>query len=159
MFILSKLTRQDRSLFEKMVFNHTVMTMNYGRIFTADEATSFWQHILSQNEGTEPYGYYKVLSDHVFLGIFGLTNDGSRVEVEYMFLPEYWGRGYATALLAQQIAFLRDTGVISLIRGITDPGNIPSIKVLEKNGFTFVETRENPDNDPIIIFELDLSVK
>ncbi len=157
MFSFSKLTEADRLLFEQLVFHEAVMKMNYGRPFTPEEAAILWRSILSLNGNTGVFGYEKVLLDDVFIGVFGLTEFDGGAEVEYMLLPQYWGKGYATVLLALQIEHLRKTTKIPLLRAITDPDNRASVRVLEKTGFRFVEFQKNPNEEQVGIFELKLS--
>lgn len=82
--------------------------------------------------------------DGKFVGISGfkIVDSSFRAEVGYLFLPEYFGKGYATE--AQQ--FINDyafsIGISTLIANVT-PGNLSSVRVLEKSGFEFEAETEN----------------
>jgi RimJ/RimL family protein N-acetyltransferase len=62
------------------------------------------------------------------------------LEIAYHFIPEFWGKGFAfeTAEGCIEYAFTKLNA--QKIVGFTDVENLSSQKVLEKNGFEFVET-------------------
>lgn len=65
---------------------------------------------------------------------------GGVVEIGYGFLPEFWGRGYATeAVLALTRWALAQPGV-RRVEAETDPGNAASQRVLAKAGFAPTDT-------------------
>jgi RimJ/RimL family protein N-acetyltransferase len=57
-------------------------------------------------------------------------------EFGYMFLPEHYGKGYATEALQAAKEFALSLGIMQLQATVTD-GNSGSCRVLEKCGFTF----------------------
>jgi RimJ/RimL family protein N-acetyltransferase len=82
-------------------------------------------------------------SDGSPIGICGLIKRETLpdVDIGFAFLPEFWGMGYAfesaTAVLAQG----RETFGLTRILALTDPGNRNSIKLIERLGLKFQETR------------------
>jgi RimJ/RimL family protein N-acetyltransferase len=72
-------------------------------------------------------------------GICGLVKrDGlDDVDVGFAFLPQHWHKGYAveSAAAVKEYA-VRVVGLRRLV-AITSPGNVPSIRVLEKIGLGF----------------------
>lgn len=74
------------------------------------------------------------------VGWGGLYRDifdpGWGVEVVYFFSPTVWGRGYATELTAESLAFGRERGLDAVI-AFAHPDNAGSNRVLEKSGFRF----------------------
>ncbi|MFT3761381.1 MAG: GNAT family N-acetyltransferase [Pseudoxanthomonas sp.] len=54
--------------------------------------------------------------------------------VGYAVVPEFRGRGYATAILAKAVAIARDEFGIARILVTCEEGNLASIKVIERNG-------------------------
>ena len=59
---------------------------------------------------------------------------GGRVEIAYLTLPEFEGRGHATAMAARLVAIARDNGV-ALVTAQTLPQASASTRILEKLGF------------------------
>jgi RimJ/RimL family protein N-acetyltransferase len=62
------------------------------------------------------------------------------VAVGYGFLPPFWGNGYATELLRTFLNFLRGVAKVVSVVATTHPDNLPSIKVLHKEGFKLYDT-------------------
>ncbi len=75
------------------------------------------------------------------IGWGGLNIDpydpGWGVEVIYYFHPGYWGRGFGTELVKISIEKGFTDHKLKEIHAFAHPNNKASIKVLEKNGFTF----------------------
>lgn len=76
-----------------------------------------------------------------FMGRGGLqhvTVDGKdQVEVIYAFLPEYWGKGLASEIVAELIHIAFDELDLNELIGFTLPENDASKRVLEKSGFAY----------------------
>ena len=51
-----------------------------------------------------------------------------------MLLPEYWNHGYAMEIVGHLLALARQHPQVQKVSGLTDPDNLPSQKVLTKNG-------------------------
>lgn len=144
-------TQEDFPLFAKLVFHETVMQMNMGRIFTQEEAEGYFTHILNYRKTHPGSGTHKIYRDDTFIGIASLWEAETEAEVEYMLLPEYWNRGYATEvvkLLEDMAAYLPH---ILVLKGLTDPANLPSQRVLLKNGFALSQTETLEDGSQIHI--------
>ncbi len=155
MLSLTKFRAEDAPLYASLVFNDTVMTMNMGRVFTKEEADFFFDTIIGMNNTDGIVGYYKVMHEGVFIGMFGISeHDDDSIEIEYMLLPEYWGKGYATQLIRTQINRIMDRCPGKKILAITDPHNIGSIKVLERNGFAKVMDFVNEDGEDASLYAL-----
>lgn len=105
MFTLEKFTTADSPLFHTLVTNEPAMRMNLGRPLTKGEAEQFFEAGKWENAKGSVLGYYKVFpltqGSPTFLGMGVLeqNDDYQAIEVEYMLLPQYWNRGYGTALL------------------------------------------------------------
>jgi len=78
------------------------------------------------------------------------------VEIEYMLLPRLWGRGYGTALagLLLELAFAARPGAEAV--AVTDPGNVASRRVLEKNGFLPLREELNEEGEPVLLYRRPL---
>ena len=129
--------QSDFSDFAKLVFNEFVMNMNMGRVFTQEEAADYFTYIMDYTKAHSSSGCYKVFLAQDFIGICFLWVRNNEAEVEYMLLPEYWNHGYATEIVWHLLVLARQHPQVQKVSGLTDPDNLPSQKVLTKNGFTF----------------------
>jgi len=88
--------------------------------------------------------------------LLSFPRDGIR-EIGYWLGREFWGRGIATAALADFLPLVNERPVY----GVVSEANIASRRVLEHNGFVLAERREResllPDSPPvtILVFRLD----
>jgi RimJ/RimL family protein N-acetyltransferase len=89
------------------------------------------------------YGYGRwacVLKEtRTVIGFCGLKYlpDMGEVDIGYRFLPQYWGRGLATEACSACLEFGFGTLGLSRIVAFVMPGNIASVRVLEKAGMQF----------------------
>ncbi|HEY1030653.1 MAG TPA: GNAT family N-acetyltransferase [Flavipsychrobacter sp.] len=58
-------------------------------------------------------------------------------DVGYRFMPQYWGKGYATEVATAAVAYGLNTLKTNKINGMAHVDNIASRKVLEKIGLQF----------------------
>jgi [ribosomal protein S5]-alanine N-acetyltransferase len=63
------------------------------------------------------------------------------VDIGFAFLPRYWGKGYAFEAAEATMNYGRDVLKLKRIVAITDPENESSIKLIERIGLKYVETR------------------
>jgi ribosomal-protein-alanine N-acetyltransferase len=83
-----------------------------------------WKYYILEDKG-EKIGYtdvYKINAKH------------KRCAIGYGIKKEFWGKGYATKALEMTLKEIYKLN-IHTVEGSTDPGNISSQKVMEKNGF------------------------
>ena len=156
---LEKIEKQDDfSYFSALAFNQQVMVMNMGRVFTEEEADAVFSYMLEYGQTQKNAGSYKVFSqDDAFIGIGSLWVREDGTEAEYMVLPEYWNQGYATAIVASLIEKAREHPSVKSLTALVDPANIPSQKVLAKNGFTYEKTLPvEEDNSTVAVYRLSL---
>lgn len=136
-------TEEDFNYFSKLTFNEEVMIMNYGRVFTLEESKKFYQGILSVNSKHEVLGYFKVFEKTIddFIGLAAIYTDDdlAEAEVEYMLLPEYWGKGYGGEIVGELLEVAKTEG-INKVTATIDPKNIASRKILTNNGFKSCKT-------------------
>lgn len=142
----------DFDYFAQLVFHETVMEQNIGRVFTQEEADGYFSHILSYRKSHPGSGTHKVYMEDTFIGISSLWEGDADAEVEYMLLPEFWNQGYGTEVVAALEEIAADLPQIQVLKGFTDPENIPSQKVLIKNGYHLNRTETLDDGSQIHIF-------
>lgn len=68
-------------------------------------------------------------------GIISGSCNANRCEIGYNLLPEYWGKGYATELIAFFIKYAFEVQKFERIEALVIQDNVASCRVLEKNGF------------------------
>lgn len=160
MLLLEKYTPNDYSLYTQLVFNEHVMNMNMGRVFTDEEATMFFQAVLSCNTQNNDYGYYKIFvkhnneNDYIGMGALTWNDEYNAVEIEYILLPQYWHKGYGTALvnilLHNAKSIKKDVKIIA----ITDPSNTFSKRILQHAGFELIKQYVNDDGELAELYKL-----
>ncbi|KJY72546.1 acetyltransferase [Vibrio coralliilyticus] len=81
------------------------------------------------------------------IGVTGLCiedESDDSVEIGYLLLPEFHGKGIGTESLLALIAHVKSSlPAVKNINAIVTDGNLASCKVLEKAGFELVEREEN----------------
>lgn len=133
-------TPGDAPYLSKITSNAEVMRF-FPRVLDYLETDEMLTRILSEYD---KYGhcFLKVIrkDDGNFIGICGLLHqeiDGKEeTEIGYRFLPEYWGKGYATEAAAGCIDYARSVLKKKQLIILVRPENIPSIKVAERLGAT-----------------------
>lgn len=68
-------------------------------------------------------------------GTHGPADADGGVEIGYGFAARYRGRGFGTELVAAMTRWLLAEPTVRTVRARTHVGNLPSRRVLEKNGF------------------------
>jgi RimJ/RimL family protein N-acetyltransferase len=87
-----------------------------------------------------PIVYGIVLKENnIIIGHIGLSEIDRGVEVGYAIATEYLDKGYAIEVLSPFVNWAKKHLKIDKIYGITKLENIPSWKVLEKNGFKLLD--------------------
>ena len=74
------------------------------------------------------------------IGLY-LSGDGSNGEVGFTLGPSAQGRGIASNAVREALRLMFAATDVARVLGITDERNLPSIRLLERVGFGFVETR------------------
>jgi ribosomal-protein-alanine N-acetyltransferase len=72
----------------------------------------------------------------------------NEVEIGYVISDKHSGNGYATELLEAMTNFVVSTFGMRVLYGRVMRGNDASVKVLEKNGYVFVEEEFGAEDDP-----------
>ena len=91
-----------------------------------------------------------------FIGSFviiPIPDDPEKIQLGYSFLPEYWGKGFATEVSKEGVYYFYYKTPLSEIYGVTETPNIASQKVLLKNGFHFFEKKMEGEKE-LMLFVL-----
>ncbi|MEI3604820.1 GNAT family N-acetyltransferase [Pseudogracilibacillus sp. SE30717A] len=88
--------------------------------------------------------YWVVREKHTdnFMGLVSLDphHEGHFLEISYQFLPNWWGKGYATEVVQLIIIFALNELNLSKIVAETQTANISSCRLLEKLGMKLERT-------------------
>lgn len=76
------------------------------------------------------------------MGLCGPHYSDDGVEISYMFLPEFWRKGFATEALIASVDYCFSTLDIELLIVITQKANISSCSLLEKARFKHIKDFE-----------------
>lgn len=155
---LERFGTEDGGMYRALVFNEEAMRMNFGRVFTEEEADMVFRAMLETNAECDVLGFFKVYIEkeagEEFIGIGSVSPDGEGgAEIEYMLLPDFWGHGYGTRLVGELIKISARAN-IKRVTAYTDPQNSRSRSVLLKNGFIFKENMLNCDEEPVDVYVL-----
>jgi ribosomal-protein-alanine N-acetyltransferase len=120
------------------------LAMRYSSWAPSREATA--AHLASYaarfaEDGFAPWTAVLASEERV-IGWGGLNKDPAApewgTEVAYYFHPAYWGRGLATELVRESLAYAFDDLGLEEVGAFVRPANLASVRVLEKCGFTRV---------------------
>lgn len=94
------------------------------------------------DKGISVYGVIEKASGNLIGAAgFNVHETLEKVELLYHFARDCWGKGYATEAAQACIVLARQHPEVKTVYASTAPDNLSSIKVLEKAGLRFVDTR------------------
>lgn len=107
---------------------------------TREESDTFLREKILTASPRDFKGYWAVEDLHtgLFVGSFviiPIPDDIEKTQLGYSFLPEHWGKGYASEVAREGIAYFYHKTPLTEIYGVTEAPNIASQKVLLKAGF------------------------
>lgn len=94
------------------------------------------------------FGLYLVekKGSHAAIGVCGLIKRTflDSPDIGFAFLPEYWGKGYATEAAAAVMKYARNHLQIDTVVALVAPDNTGSMRVLEKLGLHYSRNVKPP---------------
>lgn len=90
-----------------------------------EDKTAIWWVVCNKHNGNA-IGYG---------GLFDIDYNNHRAEIGYGFLKDFWGKGFARAIVEHITNYGFSELNLHRICGLVDPDNKASIRVLEKNGY------------------------
>ena len=143
---IEKLTEQDFPLHLQLVSNTKVMKMISGKPLNNKEARKKFRSILQSNDLHADFGYFKITDSQTgnFIGVAKLeikAKDSNTAELGYLILPEFWGKGIVSIVAKRIMEKAKSQTQLHKVYAIIDPENIPSRRILEKNGFQSKESK------------------
>lgn len=129
---------------------HWMPNESYADIAEAEDAIVFFSDCVKKEELPYVLAVESKLTGEL-IGDTGVNEvDGAPGEVEIGFVisDDYSGRGYATELVKAMMAYVFEKFDIKVLYGRVMHGNGASIRVLEKNGFSFAGEEFDVEDDP-----------
>ncbi len=144
---LEKFTASDFQHYFSLVHNEEVMKMITERAIPKEEATKDFEKLLHNNALQSNFGSFKIIeaATNQFVGLAKLSlihPQDTEAELGYMLLPSFWGKGIASHVTKMLMAIAQQQPQIKTLTAIIDPQNLPSRKILLKNGFISKELKE-----------------
>ena len=157
---VEKLNQKDLSYHYLLLSNPSVMKMITGKPMDLEEAKEKFREIIQSNTTHPDLGYFKITDTQKgnFIGVVKLEikeKDSVEAELGYLILPEFWGKGIVSKVVKRLLYLAVNQKQIQKVFAIIDPENIPSRKILEKNGFQSKEFKDF-DGLPGEVLELNL---
>ena len=81
-------------------------------------------------------------------GVNEVEGKANEVEIGYVICEKHSGKGYATELLNAMTEYIVSILGMKVLYGRVMRGNNASVRVLEKNGYTFVREEFGTEDDP-----------
>ena len=110
------------------------------------EKATVWIEKQIERKNVGQYGQLAIIekSSGEFIGLGGIIerdmNTDTDFEITYSFLPDYWGRGYATELAVHFKNFAFNNTDIQSVISMIHKDNLASINVAQKNGMTYTSS-------------------
>ena len=117
------------------------LVMQYIRpVKTKEESDNFFKEKIIGATPGDYKGYWAVedKANGLFIGCFviiPIPDDIAKTQLGYSFLPEHWGKGYATEVTIEGLNYFRNQTPLTEIYAVTETPNVASKKVLLKAGF------------------------
>lgn len=134
--------KNDQELYSILTKDFRVMHYITEKAESENEAIANFKKILVYNQShNDQTGYYKLFDQDTYIGFGKLSWDEEhKIEIGYMLLPDHWGKGYATKVIATLLNMVEQSERLSqsTVYAIIDPKNGASKHLLEKNHFISV---------------------
>jgi ribosomal-protein-alanine N-acetyltransferase len=143
----------DDSQFIIELLNEPSFIRNIGdrNVHNTEDAHRYLQNGPLASYAKNGFGLYAVILKETseLIGMCGLIKRDQLqdVDIGYAFLPRFWSKGYALEAVSAVKSHGRDVVGLKRLVAIVDPGNDPSIRVLEKIGMKFEEMVKLSEDD------------
>ncbi|ELR73548.1 acetyltransferase, gnat family, putative [Fulvivirga imtechensis AK7] len=154
--VYSKFRESEYAIYASWYTNAAVMKHITGKALTEQEARERFGKAMATNQEHPDMGFFaaRLKATNQFIGIAKLAYYQSEyIEVGYGFLPEYWGKGFATEMLTFLVDYSRHLPGGRDLIAIVDPKNTGSKKVLTNQGFVLYDSKPE-DGRPTEYYKL-----
>lgn len=148
-FVLRQLTQRDEA--EIFILRSDESVLEYLDIPEAkslDDARKFINKINSGNSNNNEWVYWAISfkNEPKLLGticLWNISQDESKADIGFTLLPEFQGKGIMQEVIPAVLEYGITEMKLRKIHGEVSPGNIKSVKLLEKFGFICTGESEN----------------
>lgn len=158
-FVLRQSTRRDEAeIFILRSDEEVLEYLDIPKAESLDDARKFINKIISRNSINEwVYWAISFKNEQKLLGticLWNISQDESKADIGFTLLPEFQGKGIIQEVIPAVLEYGFREMKLGKIYGEVSPGNIKSIKLLEKFGFMCTGESENT-----LIYTLDRNQK
>ncbi len=151
--LLREFTIDDATFILKLVNTPSwIKFIGDRNMHTLDDAHKYLESGPMDSYRKNGYGLSAVLlkNSNTLIGMCGLVNreETDYIDIGFALLPQYSNKGYGYEIASATMKHAKDELEIERVVAITDPANIPSIKLLNKLGLQFSKRI----NDSTILF-------
>ena len=142
--LIRSFERDDIPAYAEIVADPRVVRyIGDGRPYSYEEAEAYVEELIALDRATG-VSRYAVVLDGELIGFCGFKDVGEHVDFGWRYARAHWGRGYATE--AARAVFEHGVGALKLsgIVAVAYEANAGSVRVIEKLGFEYVETLDDP---------------
>ena len=140
--LLRRFTEDDASLLYELNLDPEVIRYTHDPIADVEHAKQVLNEVMLPQYSLYDHGRWAVhlRSNLEFMGWCGLKylSETNEVDLGYRLMKKFWGKGYATEAALACIEYGFNTLNLPVIIGRALPGNLASIKVLEKCGMKYL---------------------
>ena len=146
----------DRLLVRKLLFDDSELLFRYSQeditkkelpdeVFeNIEKCKETIEYFIKNYDYTFPLVYGVIMKENnIIIGHLSLSKIDKGIEIGYAIATDYQNKGYTSELINPFINWAKKNLNIDKIFGIVKKDNIPSWKILEKNGFLFLEECKN----------------
>lgn len=139
--LLRTFTEKDAHLIYELNLDPVVTRYTLDPVRDEAHAQEILENVILPQYALNNYGRWAVHTkpELAFIGWCGLKlrPEKNEIDLGYRFLPVAWGKGYATEAASACLKYGFETVGLARIVGRALPGNIASIRVLEKCGMRY----------------------
>ncbi|PRX53681.1 GNAT family N-acetyltransferase [Flagellimonas meridianipacifica] len=152
---IRRLELRDREKLVELLCNKAVTRhMTFPEeILTEKGVSDLLETTIGLYESEKPLLSYAVTQDqnNEFIGVSGFTLlENEEVEIFCAFLPEYWGKGFATEVLKKLSDYILESGNCEAVVAPIARANKASTRAAEKAGFINLGLLQHPAYDDLV---------
>lgn len=138
---IRKLRSTDLQAFHTMQSNREVMKFVRAKLMNFDENKQELKNLIAKYQQVDNHFWIFAIEEKEtgnFVGTCAFVKDGKEDEIGYRFLEKYWNLGFGSEVCKGMILYAKQQQIPKLIAYVS-PENKASEKILQKNGFQFLE--------------------
>lgn len=147
---LRKITMDDAAeMFAYLSDEEVSRYIGWKLMHTLEDTREHIRTLLARKEaGTHLYAAVVLKTTGAVIGnamLFNMDEEAGHAEIGYVFHKGYWGQGYGTECVALADEFAFGSLQLRKLYACVNPANLPSARILEKNGYTLAEVLSDGD--------------